>query len=121
MTARLELVLHLDNGKTLKSRRILREPLQNGRLIGRQLVRLLAQLALPCGVESIEVIAHELALPIMRQLDLFEQATPTQRLSDLLDSLSARFGSEHLYAITDLDPDHWLPERRYALEPVEAA
>jgi nucleotidyltransferase/DNA polymerase involved in DNA repair len=121
MTGKLELVLHLDNGKTLKARRVLRENLQNGRLIGHQLIRLLSQCSLPCGVVGVEAIAHDLVLPAMQQLDLFEQSTPTQRLSDLLDTLAYRFGSEHVYAVTDLDPEHWLPERRYALESVEAA
>jgi nucleotidyltransferase/DNA polymerase involved in DNA repair len=120
-TSKLELALHLENGQVLKSHRVLREPAHNGRLIGRYLVRLLSQLTLPCGVDSVEAIAHDLTLPVMQQLDLFGQVTPTRRLTDLLDTLSERFGTEHVYSVTDLDPDHWLPEYRYALEPVEAA
>ncbi len=118
----LELILHVDNGKTVKTRRVLREPIQNGRLLGRQLARLLSQLALPCGVVAVEVVARDLAAPVMQQLDLFAHPAPSSnRLSDLLETLSLRFGSEHLYTVTDLDRDHWLLEHRFALEKVDVA
>jgi nucleotidyltransferase/DNA polymerase involved in DNA repair len=121
-TRSVELILHLGNGKTLKSRRVLREPIQDGRLIGRQLIRLLAGLALPCGVVGVEAAARDLAAPVMQQLDLFAHPSPTaSRLSDLLETFAARFGTEHLFRVTDLDPDHWLVEERFVLEPVDAA
>jgi nucleotidyltransferase/DNA polymerase involved in DNA repair len=122
MTSTLELVLQLDNGKALKAKRALREPIQEGRLVGRQLIRLLSQLSISCAVDRVDVVARELAPPVMQQLDLFAHPAPaTNRLSDLLDVLTARFKTEHLYCVTDLDRDHWLPEWRYALEPVDAA
>jgi nucleotidyltransferase/DNA polymerase involved in DNA repair len=116
-TGKLELLLHLDNGKTLKAHQVLRAPTQDGRFIGRQLIRLLRQITYTCEVSSLEAIAHDLALPAMRQLGLFEQA-PSQYLGDVLDNLSNRSGPEHLYRIADLDSTHWLTEYRYVLEPV---
>ena len=122
MTSTLELVLCLDDGKTQKARQVLRNPLQNGMLIGRQLIRLLAQLTITCEVVSVEVTARNLAPPVMRQLDLFSYAaSAAHRRDDLIVALTARFGTEPLYRVADLDPDYWLPELRFTLEPLEVA
>jgi nucleotidyltransferase/DNA polymerase involved in DNA repair len=121
-TRSLELVLQLDNGKLLKKRHALREPTQDGGLLGRQLIRMFSQMVLPCGAVSVEAAAHDLAAPVMQQLDLFASPAPTtNRLSDLIEMLSARVASEQLFCVTHLDPEHWLIEQRFVLEPVDAA
>jgi len=121
-TQKLVLRFVLDDGKSLKTERVLREATANAKLIGRMLMRLLSDVEITMGVVEIQVTASELATPVMRQLDLF--GTPTlgqNRLSDLLESLTARFGDECFLQVIPLDTDHWLPERRYAFEKAQIA
>lgn len=56
----LELLLQLDNGKSVRQSQVLRESTNDGKLIGRGLVRRLAQIPVPCGVVSIEVKTRDL-------------------------------------------------------------
>jgi nucleotidyltransferase/DNA polymerase involved in DNA repair len=118
----LELTLLLENHKKHQVSNTLREPTANGRVIGRALIRLLTRSELDCGVDAVEVKAKDLAPIVWQQLDLF--GTPTleeNRLSDLLDALSIRYGSEGLYQVQIMEADHPLPEYRFIIERVEAA
>ena len=78
----------------------LREPTTNGKLIGRALLRLFAQMSLNSGVTEVEVVAKDLAPVVWKQLDLFgTPAIEHNRLSDLLETLALRLGSECVYQI----------------------
>jgi protein ImuB len=116
---RLTLELKLDDRTAFRVDRVLREVTQNGRLLGRTLLRLLAQLELSAGVIEVMVMADQLAPLQMRQLDLFSTLNPTeQSLTTLLDSLSLRFGGDSLFQVTEGRPDHWIPEGRFQWEEV---
>ncbi|MEZ4667926.1 MAG: hypothetical protein R3E39_08430 [Anaerolineae bacterium] len=119
-TQLLELTFATDDKHTLKTKRVLHEPTAHGKLLGRTLLRLLEQLKCEAGVTEVRVMADNLATPVMRQLDLFGTATLNDnRLSDLLEKLTMRFGNESLYSVVTAEPDHWLPEYRYVIEPIE--
>jgi DNA polymerase IV len=116
----LQLALHLDDGKTVKTTRTLRDPTGNGKLIGRTLLRLLNPLELSSGVTEVDITAENLAPPVMQQLDLFGTPGLTEnRLTDVLKNLTTRFGNEGIYHIEDGETDHWLPEYRFAFEQEE--
>lgn len=118
-TRSLTLELRLDDRSTAKAHRVLREPTQDGRLLGRTLLRLLAQLELAAGVIELRVTADELAPLQLRQLDLFTTSNPQDHnLTNLLDSLVTRFGPESLFQIVESQPDQWLSEYRFQWDEV---
>jgi nucleotidyltransferase/DNA polymerase involved in DNA repair len=118
----LELILHLDDGSLQPTRVTLRKPTGDGGQIGRSLIRLLSQLTLSQGMVTVEVSADDLQPIVWRQLDLFGQEFAAQdKLHQLLDNLTMRFGSDHFYQITLTAPDHRLLEKRFEIVPVEAA
>lgn len=121
-TQKLLLQLRLDDGKSIKAERVLRDATANAKLISRTLLRLLASVEFSAGVVEVIVTVSELTTPVMQQLDLFgTPALGQNRLSDLLGNLTARFGDESFYQVISLETDHWLPERRYAFEKADVA
>ena len=121
-TSLLTMSLHLDDGSQVHMKHILRDATANGKLVGRNLMRLFKSLELVSGVDEITVMALELTPPIVQQLDLF--GTPSindNRVTDLLDKLTSRFGGEGMYYVRDREPTHWLPEKRYVFEKADVA
>lgn len=118
----LELTLHLDDGSTHHTRSTLRKPTGNGGQMGRALIRLLNQVTLTCGVVQIEVLGSELQPIVWRQLELFGEAFAAQdKLNQLLDNLTLRFGNDAFYQVVITDLAHRLPEKQFEVHPVEAA
>ncbi len=122
MTSLLDLTLHLDDGSYLQTNRILPEGTANGKLVGRNLMRLFNSSELSSGVVEIDVMASELTPLIIQQLDIF--GTPyvsNSSVTDVLYKLTARFGDEGVYYVRDRELTNWLPEKRYTFEKAEVA
>lgn len=117
----LELWLHDDNLAVHKHSQVLREPIQNGKVIGRALLRLYQRSQLE-SVVSIEVLAKELTPVVYQQLELFgAPAVENNHLSDLLENLTARFGCESLYCVERDKPEHLFLEYRFTIQPMGVA
>lgn len=119
---KIELVLHCDRGAALRPKHALREPTQDGKLVGRGLVRLLALCSIASGIVGIEVTARDLAPVQWQQLDLFASSNPLEnRLSDLLTALTERFGEDSVVSVSVVDREDGVLERRFSLAAAEVA
>lgn len=118
----LEITFIPERGRAVSVRRTVREPLSHPSVIGRMLMRLRAQAVLESGIAAIEVSARDIAPVVWQQLDLFGAPLVEQhRLSDLIETLSDRFGSEELFEVVERERAHLVIERRYDLVEVTVA
>ena len=118
----LELTLYLDNHKKQQASNMLREPTGDSKLIGRGLIRLLKQMTIACGVITVEAKAKQLTPVVWQQLDLFgAPAVGQNRLSDLLETLTTRYGNECIYQVRIEDERSVVEPYHFIIERVEAA
>ena len=107
--------------KTLRERRqALRQPVFDTPQLTKQLLQLMTRLMpISHGIVGVEIAVQDLSPLAGRQLDLFVHLTEQRdHLTEALDTLTARYGSEPFLWITPTDPAARRIEQRYRLRRI---
>ena len=115
----IRVVLRFDNSNTSQRCLILREPTAGSKRVECLLNQLLRGFVYPCGVIGMRITLEDIRGESGCQLDLFvNERGQRDKLSRIIDLLDEKYGNSRFYAARIVDEEAFLPERRFALDPL---